>query len=237
MKLRNILVLICTMMLVSASAYAKDSVNAAVSTVTVQGTAHMEVVPDQAIISIGVTTSASTATDAQADNARITTAVQQKLLALGISQDKLHTSQYSLYPLYNESDKNNKMPAVIGYKVNNTVIVTLDDVSMAGKVIDTALGAGANEISGVSFKKKDELQLKQTVLQSAVKEATAKAEAIASALDKHIVKVLEVNENGISMQSPENQRYLLKADAAVGTPIQPGNIQVNGSVNLVVEIQ
>lgn len=237
MKCKKVFLLICTFLLISGITYAKEPVNTTISTVTVEGTAHMDVVPDQAIVNIGVTTTGSTANDGQLENARITTAVQQKILALGIAKDKLQTSQYSLYPVYNDQDKNNKTPAIIGYKVNNTITVILDDVSMVGNVIDTALGAGANQISGVSFKKKDELQLKQAVLQDAVKEATAKAEAIASALDKHIVKVIAVNESGISVQAPENQRFMLKADSFAGTPILPGNIQINGSVNIVFEIQ
>lgn len=209
-----------------------------ISTITVQGASTLEVIPDQARISIGVTSSASTVNDAQAANTEAASRVLQKLFAQGIAKEKIRTAQYSISPIYtNDSENTSKPPAITSYQVNNTIEVTLDDIASIGTVIDAAAIAGANQISGIYFQKKDEQNLKQIVLKGAVQDATAKAEAIASALNKQIVRVITVSENGISVQTPNrNSRYEMSLKAAA-TPIQPGSIEAHGMVSIVFEIE
>jgi len=206
--------------------------------VTVQGSAHLDVIPDQAMVTIGVVTTTPTATEARQDNATITLSIQQKLLGLGIAKDNIRTSQYTFNPVYsNDTDRSGlKAPVITGYRVNNTVTVLTDDIDGVGTVIDTALAAGANQISGIRFQKKAEEQMKQAVLQGAVHEATTKAEAIATALGKRLGQPLTVTENGVFVQAPEFGRVLFKADAASATPVAAGTVQVNGSVSIVFEL-
>lgn len=209
--------------------------NAAVPTVTVQGSSQVEAVPDQAQINLGVVTTGKTAEEAQQENSVLANAVQKNLLAAGLPENALQTTQYAVYPIHTE-DKSQKLTVIAGYRVSHTLTVTLDDMSKVGSVIDTALSAGANQILGISFQKSDDTQLKTKALQEAVKEATAKAEAIALASGKKLGRVLTVQENGVSVQLPEfTQRYMLKADSAP-TPILPGSIRVNGGVSMVFEL-
>lgn len=208
-------------------------------TITVQGSSQIDVTPDQAEVNISVVNAAQTANEAQKDNANAAANVQQSLISSGIAEASIRTAQYNVYPIYsNETDKNNKSPIITSYRVTNTITVTLSNVSAVGTVIDTALSAGANQISNVRFSKKNELQVKQLVLQSAVKEATAKAEAIASTLNKQITGVIAANESGVSVQIPEFQSKMLRSDAvSANTPITPGTIKVDGSVTIVFEIE
>jgi hypothetical protein len=236
MNFKKIMILLLGLMLIGTLVVQAQEPAVTVSTITVQGNSQMTVIPDQAVVTISVINTAPTANEAQATNAKSAIAVQQQLLAMGIAKDNLRTTQYGIYPLYSENDKAGKAPSIIGYQVTNTLMATLDDVTTIGNVIDTALASGANQISGVHFQKKEELQLKQAALQGAVQEATAKAEAIAVALNKTLGKVIAVNESGVSVQAPEMQRYLLKSDA-VGTSLLPGSIQVNGSVTIIFEIR
>lgn len=206
-------------------------------TITVEGNSQLEVIPDQAQVSIGVVTTAPTAESAQKANARLAALVQSKLMEAGVSKEKIHTIQYAVYPIHQQQPKSDDPPSIIGYRVNHTVIATIDDIAKIGSIIDTALSAGANQIMGIQFKKQDELQLKCLALQNAAKEATAKAEAIAAALGKRLTKVVKITETGVSVHSPEyQQRYLLKTGDAPTTPILAGSIQVNGSVSITYEI-
>lgn len=236
MKRNKIVILTFLLLLLCSAAQAKDIPN--LSTVTVQGNGEMDVVPDQATIKIGIVSNADTAEAAQADNARLTTAVLQKLQSTNnVNQDKLRTSSYAFSPVYGtDPEKNGKPPVVAGYRASNTITAVIDDPTYVGNVIDAALTAGANQISGIQFQKKNELQIKQAALQLAVKEAAAKAEAIAATMDKHLGRVLEINEGGVTMQLPETHRLLLKSDA-VSTPVLPGTIQMNASVTIVYELQ
>lgn len=219
--------------------FSMSSVQAAetvVATVSVQGSSLIEVIPDQAKINLGVMTTGKTAEEAQAENAALANAVQAKLFSIGIAQDKLHTTQYAVYPIHNNEEKQ-KVPAIVGYRVSHTLTATVEDMTKIGLVIDSALSTGANQILGISFMKQDDTPLKTQALQNAVKEATAKASAIAATSGKKLGRVLTVQENGVSIHLPEyTQRYLLKADGA-STPIMPDSIRVNGAVSMVFELQ
>lgn len=239
MKHSKLLLITLLFLLTTGFMEGKAAASQPISTITVQGTGQFDVTPDQAEVSISVISTAPTANEAQNDNAKLADNVQKKLLYMNIAKDNIRTAQYSVYPIYNnETDRSNKTPTITGYRITNTITATIDDITTVGNIIDAALSAGANQISGVHFRKKDELQLKQAVLQAAVKEATAKAEAIANALNKHLATPISVSESGVSVQAPEFQRYLVKsADMAANTPITPGTIQVQGSVNVVFEME
>jgi uncharacterized protein len=236
MKKIGIILTLCLLVTLPISAQAREITNQSPNTLTVQGAAHLDVLPDQAVVTVGVVSTGQTAAEARQDNATTALAIQQKLLSLGISKDKIHTSQYTFNPIYsNDSEKSGtKAPTIIGYRVNNTIMVTSEDIEAIGTIIDISLAAGANQISSIRFQKKDELQLKQTLLQDAVKDGIAKAEAIAAALGKHIGQPLTVTEGGVSVQASELQRALFKADSA--TPIAAGTVQVSGSVGIVFEL-
>lgn len=233
MKMTKICSLLLALLLFATVAQAAPQT---ASTIAVQGNASLHTVPDQATINIGVTTSAASLKEAETQNSSTASLIHQQLLSLGIAQDNIRTSNYSVYPVYNQQNKG-KTPVITGYNLSNVLTVTVDDISSIGEVIDTALAAGANQISSINFSKKDESKLQQEALQLAVKDGYAKAEAIANALNKKIARVVTVNEQGVSVQFPEAARYALKADSLGGTPIAPGNIQVNANVSIVFEIQ
>ena len=212
------------------------TVNASVPTVSVQGASQVDTLPDQAQINIGIVTTNKTAEEAQLENSVLANSVQTKLFLMGVPEGKLQTTQYAVYPIHNE-EIGQKTPSIIGYRVSHTLTVIMDDMTKIGTVIDTALSAGANQVLGISFKKRDETQLKTKALQEAVKEATAKAEAIAEASGRKLGKIVTVQENGVSVHLPDyTQRYMLKANGAP-TPILPGSIRVNGTVSMVFELQ
>ena len=118
--------------------------------ISVTGEATVSVPPDQAQIDAGVATEAKTAREASdANNA----AMGKVLLALkgaGIDEKDYQTSRLSLQP---ESAPNRSSgPAtIVGYRASNRVTIRLRDVSKVASVIDTLVGAGANDIGGINF--------------------------------------------------------------------------------------
>lgn len=230
--MRLIAIVLLALFCVTSPALASNPV---IPTVSVQGSSQVETVPDQAQINLGIVTTGKTAEEAQLENSVLAKSVQAQLFTMGVPEDKLQTTQYAVYPIHTE-EKGQKAPAIVGYRVSHTLTATMDDMTKIGAVIDTALSAGANQILGISFKKRDDTQLKTKALQEAVKEATAKAAAIADASGKKLGKIVTVQENGVSVHLPEyTQRYMLKADGAP-TPILPGSIRVNGAVSMVFEL-
>src|SRR5947209_4185062 len=112
--------------------------------ITVSGEASVSVAPDTAQIDAGIASDGKTAREAsEATNA----AMGKVLLALkgaGIAEADYQTSRLSLQPQY-APNRSGPSP-VIGYRASNRVTVRLREVAKLAGVIDTLVGAGANDV-------------------------------------------------------------------------------------------
>src|SRR5215813_7256080 len=118
------------------------------------GTASLSITPDQVRITTGVVTSASTAQEAASENAtqvaKVIAAVTQTIGTKG----SLKTISYSVTPNYRTS-AGQTVPQLIGFTATNTIEVRVNDINLAGPVIDAAVGAGANSVGGPAFTLQD----------------------------------------------------------------------------------
>jgi len=209
------------------------------SQITVNGNGVVSVAPDQAKVSLGILTIAPNAQKAQQENATTANRIINSLVKAGIPYDKIETQDYSVWPEYRyPQPEENKSPEITAYRVSNTILVTIDDLTKVGKTIDTAVTAGANQVQSIQFLKKDTKTAQQEALQKACQEARLKAETIASALGVQVSGIVAVQESGATI-SPPIYRYGTKLEADTGlapTPITPGELQVNANVVIVFSI-
>lgn len=204
-------------------------------TIRVSGEATVTAKPDQAEINIGVVTQAATGQGAATQNAQKQDAVLSELRKLlGASAD-IQTISYSLSPNY-RYPKEGGQPTIAGYTASNIVQVKTNDLSQVGKVIDITTQSGANTIQSLRFTLKDEQVVRSQALREAAIKARAKADALASALGLKIVRVLHVEEGGVSMPIPMNVRTLSAEANVAQTPVEAGTIDVHATVTLTVEI-
>jgi uncharacterized protein YggE len=174
------------------------------STVQSTGNASVSVTPDQAQINVSAITQATTAQDAANQNATIATNIQSQLAqALG-SSGTVKTVSYSVTPNY--TYKSDGTSVLNGYTVTNTIQVTLNDLTITGKVIDTATQAGASRIDSLQFTLKDDTDARS----QALKAATLKAKV--------------------------HPLTAVAAPGAATTPVQPGQLSVTGNVTISVEL-
>ena len=117
-------------------------------TISVDGSSTIKVAPDKATISISIENTAKDAKLASAQNAQIMQNIQSAILGLAITKDKMQTTNYNLYPVYNTKDNSRE---IIGYSVSNEITVTIDNIDMVGTVIDTAINAGASNVNSIEF--------------------------------------------------------------------------------------
>jgi len=147
--------------------------------ISVTGEAKISAPPDLAQIDGGVTSEAKTAREAsEANNA----AMGKVLLALkgaGIDEKDYQTSRLSLQP--QSSSKSNGPPTITGYRASNRVTIRLRDVSKVANVIDTLVGAGANDIGGINFMVSQASKLLDEAREKAIADARRKAEIYAKA--------------------------------------------------------
>lgn len=204
--------------------------------ITVSGNSVVRVAPDQAKLSLGVLTIAPDAKKAQQDNARLANSIIAALVKAGVPGDKIETRDYSVWPEYSyPKPEEKKPPEITAYRVSNTLLVTVDDLTRMGSVIDAAVMAGANQVQSIQFLKKDTSSAQREALQKACKEARLKAEAVAAALGVEIAGIASVQEDS-AISYPPIYRYSLVDEAAAGsapTPIQPGELMVDANVTVV----
>ena len=200
-----------------------------VSTIATSGSGEAKVTPDRAAVMINVQTRAATAAAAASENARRTTAVLDALGKLGLPKSQLSTEGYTVYP-ETRYDQNGQAPRVTGYVVTNTVRAETHRPEQAGAVVDAALGAGANMINGLSFYASSIDAARREAIAGAVASARADAEAMARAAGGSVGPLVELSTQGPTV--PPRPMYDMsamsrKAEAAVPTPVNPGEQTIN----------
>ncbi|HST61509.1 MAG TPA: SIMPL domain-containing protein [Longimicrobium sp.] len=207
--------------------------------IRVTGVGEARAKPDQAIGDFGVETSAATAQQAAAENAQRMQRVIEALVRAGVPRDRIETRDYNVYPDYDPQPRPDvSEPRIRGYRVSNTVSVTLDDIERVGTVIDAALGAGANRVNGVRFGLRDPQAFRQRAIDDAVRRARSDGEALANALGLSLGMVREAYTADVGMVQPVMMERMQMADAAasMATPINPGEQTVRATVVVVYAI-
>ena len=151
-----------------------------VPTIEVSGTGEAKVAPDRALVYVAVQTKARTAALAGQENAKRATAVLEAVRTAGIAREQISTMGYSVSPSYRYYPDGRK-PELTGYDASNTVRIEVRNLDLVGKVIDASLGAGANNINGVSFYASQIDAVQRDALANATSNARLSAEAMAKA--------------------------------------------------------
>ena len=206
-----------------------------IPSITVSGDATVSAEPDQAEIDIGVVTQARTAPDATKQNAeRVARVLAEIKKQLG-KGDEVKTSGYSLTPNYRYPQGGK--PEIVGYTASNTLRIKTTNLSLVGRLIDSAMQAGANNVNRLVFTLQDELAAQLGALKMASAKARAKAEAVTAALGLKIVRIISVNEGERMVQPIYRQAMAARAEAASApTPVEPGTVEVRSTVSMTVEV-
>ncbi|MBR1216989.1 SIMPL domain-containing protein [Bradyrhizobium sp. U87765 SZCCT0131] len=226
------LALICATALSGASAFASAARAESVPppSITVSGEATLSVVPDRAEIDGGVTSEAKTAREAADANNKAMANVLAALKAAGIADNDIQTSRLSLQPQSSASRNGNGPLQITGYRASNRVMLTLRDVTKVAGAIDSLVGAGANEISGISFSVSQASKLMDDARGRAIADARRKAEIYAKAANVSLGEPLSISEDGAPGPVPMYARKMA-ADVAA-TPVAPGSETLRISVSV-----
>jgi uncharacterized protein YggE len=205
--------------------------------VRASGEAVVTAKPDRAEVSIGVMTHSQTAQRASEQNAAETTRVLDSLKKLVAASGDIKTAAYSLTPEYKYEP--GKSPELTGFQSSNTVLVTINDLSRLGKLIDTATTGGANNINGIAFTVHDDTELRAQALAEATRRARLNAEAIANALGLSVTRVLQAEPTEMPPIRPlaEFRSAAMTATKNVSTPVEPGNIEFRAAVTVTLEVR
>lgn len=205
--------------------------------IVVSGEGLVKAAPDQAFVRIGAETRAKVSKEAQAQNASLMTAVQQRIAAAGIPKDAIRTISVDLQM---EFDYNNGRQTPKGFVARNTIEVRVDDLARVSDVLDAATASGATSVYGLRFEVKNRPALEREALQRAVADGVARAEAAASGARRTVDRVVRIEETGMrGGPMPPVPMMAMRAgmEPAPPTPIAANEIEIRAQVNVTVAIR
>ncbi|ASA25132.1 SIMPL domain-containing protein [Paenibacillus donghaensis] len=221
----------------SQKAYAADEVQRDI--ISVVGKGELSIKPDIVYMSIGVTTSAETAQEAQKNNAAKMDKLNKLLKTTwGIAEKDIKSTQFSVQPNYTYTEKDGQK--VKGYNAQHTLEVSYRDLAKVGQLLDAASAAGANNISNARFAIEDTSAFEAQVIEKAMANAGVKASAIAKAAGRSLGLVINVSQND-SGNDPiyfaQKEMMNVAADGAASSAVEPGEVKVTTQLSVMYEMK
>ena len=193
--------------------FANTETAAAARTLEVTGRGLVMTKHDTATISLGFNSVQENAVSAFNTMAGSMNDVAVALKQMGIKDEQIMTGTLSLQPEYEWLKEGGQV--LKGYRAINTVSITTQELNRIAEIIQVAIGAGANQLNGISFAVKDGDELIEQAIDMAVDDAKAKADRVAKRLGTEVVGVVRVSiqDEGRSMVKSES---VGRADAEIG---------------------
>ncbi|AMY07574.1 26 kDa periplasmic immunogenic protein precursor [Luteitalea pratensis] len=189
--------------------------------------------PDQAFVTVASEARSRQPNEAQAQNAKVATAIRARLAGFKLPDDAVRTVSVDMQP---EFDWANGKQTLKGYLATNVIEVRLDDVARVGDVVDGVIASGATRVAGVRFTLKDMAAAEQQALSLASASALARAKAMASGVGRNVDRVVRLDETG-GAAPPPRPMPMMRAMAAQAadvpsTPVTAGEVEVRVTVTL-----
>src|SRR2546427_5964115 len=200
-------------------------------TITVVGEGTQNATPDNALISLGVSTRQNTAVEAMnAANVEMT-ALLKAIKGQGVADVDIQTTGINVYQ--------DQQYNVIGYRAAHTDKVKRHHKANIGTVLGAAQGAVGNDIqiNGITLQLSDNTNQLKGARQAAMTAAAARAKEWANLAGRHLGKVLSVSEviGGGTSYSPCGAGGQCGGRGG-GAPVQAGQMNVTVDVSVVYEL-
>jgi uncharacterized protein YggE len=230
MKIFFAALLACTVSQVNAQQIASP-----LSSIRVTGEAVVTAKPERAQIDVGVLTQEKQSQNAMTQNAKQLDAILTALHKLLGADADIKTINYALNPDYQYRPIGAKS-SVSSYTALNVVRVTVDELDKVGSVIDTATQAGANHVESVRYTVRDPQVLHTQAMREAALKAKANADALASALNLKIIRIVSVEDAGDGTASALDVSDPRDPAGPAPAPAQSSSFVVTANVTLTVEV-
>jgi uncharacterized protein YggE len=207
-------------------------------TLNVNGSAQVTLSPDIAYISVGVHTESADANEAVSGNTVQAQKIVDALKAMGIEEKDIRTSNFSITPQQQFDDKG-KLTGVT-YVVDNTVYVTLRDLTKIGDSLGAAVSAGANNIYGIQFDVADKTSALVSARKTAVENARKQAEELAQAAGVKLGAVQNINYYNsypVMAEGKGGGGGVMMDTTSLSVPVTPGQLTFTVDVNIVYAIE
>lgn len=203
----------------------------------VTGEGKVSVVPDVAVLSLGVEAQAATVAEAQKEASQAMAAVVSELEKQGIAKKDIKTLHFSIAPVRRwEKDRE----ILLGYRVTNMVTTKIRKVADTGVIIDAVAKAGGDyiRISSISFIVDDPSAYYKEARSKAMADAETKAKQLADLGGIQLGKPTYINESGGYIPIiREYYKGVAEPVPAPTTPISPGETEIRLTIQVVYGIR
>jgi uncharacterized protein YggE len=207
-------------------------------TITVVGDGTVNIKPDVARANIGVEVLRSSVDEAAAENNKVTEQVLAALKEMGIAEEDIQTSGYSVF---SERYSPDGSPSTeVQYRVTNTVNVLIRNLDDVGAILDASIKAGANNIYGVEFLLDDPTAARSAARKMAVENAAATATELAGLTGVNVGPIVSISEvignNGGFYSNQFTQFSTGMGGGRLDAPIEPGQLRLTMQLQVTYEL-
>lgn len=209
------------------------------SELSVIGEGKVEVVPDTATVTVGITVSrAGTVDAAQKQIDEVNNKVLAAMKKLGLKDEDITTSNYSVNPNYTYAGQQQRID---GYNADASITIKTHDTTLVSQIVSEATAAGANQVNNVSFSVDDPAKFRSQARTKAIENAKMEAEKLASELGISLGKVTNIVESSSDGMPVPMYAESMAYDTAAGsarktTPdIEAGSQTIHSTVTLFFE--
>lgn len=221
--------------LITAMVHAQET--KLVPSVSVTGEGKIKVVPDEAIITLGVENNGKDATEVKNLNDETVAKVLKTIKKHGISDKDFQTQRVSLYR--NQDYKTKKYT----YYASQTLSIYLKDLKKYDELMMDLVETGINNIQGVNFKSSKIKDYEAQARKEAILNAKKKAEDYVSVINQKIGKAITISDNSYTNYPQPPMYRTMKVEAMMDSAapqretLAIGEIEVVTTVSVVFELQ
>jgi len=158
--------------------------------VRVVGTSEVNVVPDRAVVELGVERQNASASIAKQSADASARKILAALRASGIEEKDVRTTFLSLRPQFDYR----KGMRISYFVAEQSLSVTVRELSKLDTLLESLIKAGGNRIDSIQYETSDLRKYRDEARDLAVKAAREKAQALAKALGQEIGKAYSIEE-------------------------------------------
>ena len=206
---------------------------------TVTGSGSATGAPDLALVRLGVQTSDEDVLAAFTRSNDITAHIIEALLELGVERKDIQTSGLSLYQDRPYDPFSDMEDGTIIFWAQNSLSVTLRDISLVGEALGASVEAGANSIDGLSYGITDPTALEASARELAVADARNRAEHLTALTGMQLGRVLNIDESSYQPRpQTELRAFAMMAQAAGGgATVEEGQLSVQVELRITWELE
>lgn len=224
--------------------------------IPIAGEGKVSMKPDVARVMVSIVTRHEFLKNAQEENARKSNVLVGYLKSENVLEKDIRTVGYNISPRYSypippcipgqycpPQSVGAESPKIIGYEVRNSYEITIRDLAKAGDILTGVVGAGANEVGGISFTIDKPEALIAEARKKAIDDANEKAARLARDLGLRRGKLVSFSEGGYGPYYYDTRAYeggkggAGGVEAAPAPSIAPGETELRVNVTAVYEFK